>query len=97
MNDLCRSIQALLSAVYHRIYGADTAEFVLLPMPRLEVESVADMKVLFDIGGLTPDMGLQLSQILLGEDIDNKRRRTGLAKAAPARPPTKTKPSPPPE
>ena len=53
-------------------------EFILLPMPRLEVETVADMKVLFEIGALTPDMSLQLSHIMLGEDIENKRRRIQL-------------------
>ena len=102
MNDLCRTLQDLLARVYERIYGADAATFVLLPMPRLEVETVADMKVLHDIGGLTPDMGLQLSQILLGEDVDNKRRRTAMqrgsaAKPVPAPSPTKTPPTPAPE
>ncbi len=53
-------------------------EFILLPMPRLEVESVADMKILFEIGALTPDMSLQLSNIMMGEDIENKRRRIQL-------------------
>ena len=47
-------------------------------MPRLEVESVADMKILFEIGALTPDMSLQLSHIMMGEDIENKRRRIQL-------------------
>ena len=51
-------------------------------MPRLEVESVADMKILFEIGALTPDMSLQLSHIMLGEDIDNKRRRIQLERGA---------------
>lgn len=64
--------------MYKHIYGKDNVEFILLPMPRLEVESVADMKVLFEIGALTPDMSLQLSHIMLGEDIENKRRRIQL-------------------
>ena len=58
-------------------------EFVLLPMPRLEVESVADMKILFEIGALTPDMSLQLSNIMMGEDIENKRRRIQLERGRP--------------
>jgi hypothetical protein len=103
MNDLCRSLQSLLEAVYARIYGSSDVEFVLLPMPRLEVETVADMKVLFDIGGLTPDMGLQLSRVLLGEDIHAaKRPRRGpqscavppRASAGADAPPTKTGPAP---
>ena len=68
--------------VYKQIYGKDNVEFILLPMPRLEVESVADMKILFEIGALTPDMSLQLSHIMLGEDIDNKRRRIQLERGA---------------
>ena len=64
--------------MYKHIYGKDNVEFILLPMPRLEVESVADMKILFEIGALTPDMSLQLSHIMLGEDIENKRRRIQL-------------------
>jgi hypothetical protein len=68
--------------VYKHIYGKDNVEFILLPMPRLEVESVADMKILFEIGALTPDMSLQLSHIMLGEDIENKRRRIQLERGA---------------
>ena len=64
--------------MYKRIYGKPNVEFILLPMPRLEVESVADMKILFEIGALTPDMSLQLSHIMMGEDIENKRRRIQL-------------------
>ena len=64
--------------MYKHIYGKDNVEFILLPMPRLEVESVADMKILIEIGALTPDMSLQLSHIMMGEDIENKRRRIQL-------------------
>ena len=64
--------------MYKHLYGKDNVEFILLPMPRLEVESVADMKILFEIGALTPDMSLQLSHIMMGEDIENKRRRIQL-------------------
>ena len=78
MTEVCRHLQSLLASVYERIYGKANVEFVLLPMPRLEVESVEDMKVLFEIGAITPDMSLQLSQIMLGEDMENKRRRVQL-------------------
>ncbi len=80
MGDICSHLQELLSRVYERIYKQDNAEFILLPMPRLEVETVQDMKALFDIGALTPDMSLQLSQILMGEDLENKRRRVELTR-----------------
>jgi hypothetical protein len=67
-----------VSQVYKRIYKKDNVEFILLPMPRLEVESIADMKVLFEIGAITPDMSLQLSHVMIGDDMDNKRRRSEL-------------------
>ena len=70
--------QELLRRVYKRIYKKDNVEFILLPMPRLEVESVEDMKILFEIGALTPDMSLQLSHIMIGEDLENKKQRMQL-------------------
>ena len=78
MQDLCRHLSLLLWSVYKRIYKKDNVEFTLIPMPRLELESIADLKVLSEIGGINPDMSLQISQIVLGEDIDNKRRRLQL-------------------
>ena len=44
-------------------------------MPRLEVETIADFKVLFEIGALTPDMSIRLSRILLGEEPGAKRKK----------------------
>ena len=68
MHEYCRHLQYLLTDVYCLAYRAhsEAVEFKLTPMPRLEVESVADFKVLFEIGALTPDMSLELSQVLLG-------------------------------
>ena len=82
MCEMCRHLQTLLAMAYERIYKSNAADFILLPMPRLEVESIEDMKTLFEIGAITPDMSLQLSQIMLGEDIDNKRRRVQLEQEA---------------
>jgi hypothetical protein len=68
MNDYCRHCQRLLSQVYAIIYrvSPDDVEFNLTPMPRLEVETIADLKTLFEIGALTPDMSFELSRVLLG-------------------------------
>ena len=48
-------------------------------MPRLEVETISDFKVLFDIGALTPDMSLELSRIMVGSASSSSRNkeRTG--------------------
>jgi hypothetical protein len=75
MHELCRHCQNLLVRVYCMIYRTkpDSVEFVLTPMPRLEVESISDFKVLFEIGALTPDMSLELSWIMLGSASRPKR------------------------
>ena len=70
----------LLRDVYCDIYGEDPfgVRFSLTPMPRLEIESVEDIKVLHEIGALTPDLSLRLSRVLVGEDPfqnDAKRRK----------------------
>ena len=63
--------------VYCQVYGAnqDDVEFLLVPMPRLEIETIQDFKVLFEIGALTPDMTVKLSRILLGEEPGSKKSR----------------------
>ena len=78
MQDLCRKLSHLLWSAYKKIYKKENVEFVMIPMPRLEVESIADLKVLSEIGAINPDMSLQISQLVLGEDIENKRKRMRL-------------------
>ena len=77
MHEFCRHCQYLLSKVYTHIYKGrpGAAEFVLTPMPRLEVETIADFKVLFEIGALTPDMSLELSRIMLGSASYTSRNK----------------------
>ena len=82
MTDLCRKLQMLLAEVYRDIYGDADVRFFMVPMSRLEINSVADLKVLFDAGCLTPDMSLQLSSLLLGEELHNKRRRMQMVAGA---------------
>jgi hypothetical protein len=67
--------------VYCDIYKEDPfgVRFSLTPMPRLEIESVEDIKILHEIGALTPDLSLRLSRVLVGEEPfqnNAKRRRT---------------------
>jgi hypothetical protein len=75
MHEICRHVQGLLRYAYCHIYGAspEEVEFVLVPMPRLEVETIQDFKVLFEIGALSPDMTLKLSRILLGDNPSSQR------------------------
>ena len=74
MHEICRHLQNLLKQVYRKIYShGENVEFLLVPMPRLEVETIQDFKILFEIGALTPDMSMKLSRILLGEEPGDKR------------------------
>ena len=68
MDEICYHLQQLLTQVYCAIYQAplDGVEFLLVPMPRMEVESIEDFKVLFEIGAITPDMSYKISQLLFG-------------------------------
>jgi hypothetical protein len=83
MHEFCRHCQNLLTQVYAAIYAVnpENVEFIMSPMPRMEVESVNDLKVLFEIGALTPDMSVELSRVLLGNtarprpSAGEKRRR----------------------
>lgn len=78
MHEVCKHVQTLLSHVYSRIYGGspNDVDFLLVPMPRLEVETIQDFKVLHEIGALTPDMTIKLSRVLLGEEpLTTKRQR----------------------
>jgi len=77
MHEICRHLQTLLRSIYCHIYDKDpeTVEFLLVPMPRLEIETIGDFKILHEIGALTPDMSVRLSGILLGEDPHSKRSR----------------------
>jgi hypothetical protein len=79
MHEVCRHLQTLLRSVYCSIYKAkpEDVEFLLVPMPRLEVETIQDFKILHEIGALSPDMTVKLSRILLGEEPGGSRRPAG--------------------
>ena len=83
MHEVCRHLQTLMRNVYCHIYGAppEKVEFILVPMPRLEIETIQDFKILHEIGALTPDMTVKLSRILLGED-PSSRPRPGVRRPA---------------
>ncbi len=75
-HEICRHLQNLLRQVYCQIYRKDpeAVEFTLVPMPRLEIETIQDFKVLHEIGVLTPDMSVKISRILLGEDPHSRAK-----------------------
>ena len=75
MARMCMFLSELMSEVHERIYK-ERAEFNLIALPRLEVQSIEDLKTLHEIGVLQPDHALRLSEVLLGTtEADQKRRR----------------------
>ncbi len=77
MSRMCIFLTSLLKIVHKKIYKED-AEFNLVALPRLEVQSIEDLKILHEVGVLQPDHALKLSDILLG----TVRKRTSLAGGA---------------
>jgi hypothetical protein len=62
---ICKHLQALLSDVYQVIYGKPM-QFTILPVPRLSLESVEDLKSLMDTGLILPEKAASIADILLG-------------------------------
>jgi hypothetical protein len=78
---VCHILEQLIRDVYATIYEADIAlvTVALNPMPRLDVHSMEDLKTLWEMGAVTPDVTAQLSEILLlGErtNLTGRRRAT---------------------
>lgn len=84
MQDYCLHLQRLLLQIYKSIYKNDSqkCEFVLIPMPRLEITCIDDLKTLHEIGALTPDMSMKVSTSLLGERSRVNKAEEHLAKKA---------------
>jgi hypothetical protein len=67
MQSITIFLKSLLSEVYSTIYKGAEAQFELQPMPRLEISSIEDLKILHEIGVLQPEHTLDLASILLGK------------------------------
>ena len=67
---LCMKLQEFMRDCYCQIYNAKSTsvKFELTPIPRLDVESIQDLKILHEIGLLTPDASANISNMLLGVD-----------------------------
>lgn len=62
---MCRHLERLLSDVHEVIYG-EPADISIVPMPRLSIDSMADIKVLVETGLILPEKCVRLVDILLG-------------------------------
>jgi hypothetical protein len=106
----CAILADLIRECYSTIYGEDrtTISVFLNPMPRLDISSIEDIKTLWEMGAVTPDVVAQLSEILLVSGHSNvtgtfratthkpdeyKQNLVEINKAQkPPNPPTKTPP-----
>ena len=71
MQLVCCFLRSLLSEVHLAVYKKP-ADFEMIPMPRLEITSIDDLKVLHEIGVLRPEHTIELAAVLMGV---NKRKR----------------------
>lgn len=78
IQNICKHLESLMADVYERIYGIE-ARFNLTALPRLDVESIQDLKTLFEIGAITPDAAVNISKVLISS------HKTGVL---PQQPPT---------
>lgn len=62
---VCRHLQNLLSDVHEVIYGKPM-EFSIVPMPRISIESMEDIKILMETGLMLPEKAVRITDILLG-------------------------------
>ena len=73
MQTVCSFLKSLAAEVYAKIYKGSEASFDLVPMPRLEIAKIEDLKILHEIGIIQPDHCLELASILLG-NLKKKRK-----------------------
>ena len=66
MQRVCAFLRDLCKEVYKKIYKKD-ADFDIVPMPRLEIRDVEDLKILHEIGVIQPEHSLELASILMGK------------------------------
>ena len=73
---LCNFFRTFCAKIYEENYKTET-EFDIVPMPRLEIESLSDLQILFETGVLQPDHTMPLAEILLGS-LKKKRKNEGI-------------------
>lgn len=72
MMTICKHLQNLLSDIYRAIYGGEVDDviFTLRATPRIEVGSVDDIRTLIELGLVSFDNAMTISNMLLGVDLE---------------------------
>lgn len=78
VQQITHHLENLVLEVYSTIYDVPQTdiEVSFTPMPRLDIRSIDDLKTLFEMGAITPDVTAQLSEILLFSHKTNLTGRT---------------------
>jgi hypothetical protein len=84
MQTVCFFLRNLAAEVYEEIYKGAKATFDIIPMPRLEISGIEDLKILHEIGVLQPEHTVELASLLMGKL--KKRKKTDQAPQAPGGP-----------
>lgn len=75
MLQICVHLETLCKNAYQKIYGnKDNVRFFIRPFSRLEVESIDELKTLYEIGVLTTEHQLDISSVLLPTILKNANR-----------------------
>jgi len=61
MQSVTNFLKSLLAEVYGAIYKGAEAQFDIIPMPRLEINSIEDLKILHEIGVIQPEHTVDLA------------------------------------
>ena len=74
MARMCMFLSELLQETHSHIYKEE-AQYNLIALPRMEIQSIEDLKILFEIGVLQPDHAVKLSEVLLGATGTTQKKR----------------------
>jgi hypothetical protein len=74
MQSVCYFLRTLATEVYETIYKGATATFDIIPMPRLEISGIEDLKILHEIGVIQPEHTIELASLLMGKLKKRKRQ-----------------------
>jgi hypothetical protein len=78
MQNVCNFLKTLMKEVYVAIYRSEDCEFEIIPMPRMEINSIEDLKILHEIGVLQPEHTVDLASILIGRLKKMKKNTSGF-------------------
>lgn len=67
---LCKHLNSLCESIYTIIYGGrkEDIQFLIAPNPKLSIESMEDIKTLFEIGSVSPAIARKFREVFIESD-----------------------------